>query len=414
MRRMLCLVLGAGVLLAFAISAPAAASAPGKIAFTSNRDGNDEIFVMNADGSGQTQITFTSAPVDNNGVAWSPDGKQLAFASDRNHNADTEIFLMNADGSNVRQLTSIPADGDDSGPHWSPDGKKLIFTRFLPGGVDSIVAMNPDGSGQTTITSGDDSSPTSTSGFAPNYSPDMQRIVFESFRDGDGEIFLMNADGSGQQQLTFNGPSANDNDRGPSFTADGKSILFSSDRDGDLDVFRMGLDGSTQTALTSNLLDDRGPSFSRDGLARIAFTGEPVGGQDQIFVMNADGTERTQLTFGSASAQSRGADWLTTATCGKKPATIIGTAASETLTGGPGADVISGQGGKDTINGLGGKDLICGDAGADKLNGGKGKDKLYGGKGNDRLNGGKGKDTCVGGKGSKDKAKGCEKEKKIP
>jgi Tol biopolymer transport system component len=414
MRRTLCLVLGAGALLVFAIPASAAASAPGKIAFTSNRDGNDEIFVMNADGSGQQQLTFTSAPADNNGAAWSPDGKQIAFASDRNHNADTEIFLMNADGSGVRQLTSVSAGGDDSGPHWSPDGTKLIFSRFVPGGVDSIVVMNPDGSGQTTITSGDESSPTSPSGFAPNYSPDMQKIVFESFRDGDGEIFIMNADGSAQQQLTFNGPSATDNDRGPSFSSDGKWILFSSDRDGDLEVFRMALDGSGQTPLTNRPFQDRGPSFSRDGLARIAFTGQPVANQDQIFVMNADGASQQQLTFDPPAGENRGADWLTTATCGKKPATIIGTAASETLTGGPGPDVFSGQGGKDTINGLGGKDLICGDAGNDKLNGGKGKDKLYGGKGNDKLNGGKGKDTCVGGKGSKDKAKGCEKERKIP
>ncbi len=99
-----------------AIAAPAQAQETGQIAFVSDRDGNFEIYVMNADGSGQTNLTNNPAVDGLLGIDWSPDGSRIAFTSDRDGN--DEVYVMNADGSGLTNLTNNPAD--DSHPAWSP------------------------------------------------------------------------------------------------------------------------------------------------------------------------------------------------------------------------------------------------------------------------------------------------------
>ena len=94
---------------------------PEQIAFESDRDGNWEIYVMNADGTNQTRLT--SPPAENGGHAWSPDGSKIAFTSKRDGN--DEIYVMNADGTSQMRLTNNPAE--DLGPSWSPDGSKIGF-----------------------------------------------------------------------------------------------------------------------------------------------------------------------------------------------------------------------------------------------------------------------------------------------
>ena len=94
----------------------------GKIVFYSARDGNNEIYTMDADGSNQTRLTFNEAsdayPV------WSPDGRQIVFHSNRDGN--NEIYVMDADGRNQRNVTNHPAS--DSFADWSPDGSRIIFS----------------------------------------------------------------------------------------------------------------------------------------------------------------------------------------------------------------------------------------------------------------------------------------------
>ena len=124
-----------GVLMAMALLLPSAASAatPGKIAFVSTRDGHAEIYVMNADGSGQTRITNTPNPVQNVDPAWSPDGKQIAFFTDRdNLGIEEDLWIMNADGSSPRQLTFNTVV--DFSVDWAPDGSRLVFSQDVPGG----------------------------------------------------------------------------------------------------------------------------------------------------------------------------------------------------------------------------------------------------------------------------------------
>ncbi len=163
----------------------------GKIAFISDRDGNWEIYVMNADGTGQTRLTFNSA--DDVEPAWSPDGSKIAFHSFRDGNG--EIYLMNVDGTGLTRLTFI--SDYDGGPTWSPDGTKIVFHTNRDGNQETYV-MNADGTGQANISN----NPATDSW--PAWSSDGTKIVFSSLRDGNEEIYVVNADGTGQTRLTFN------------------------------------------------------------------------------------------------------------------------------------------------------------------------------------------------------------------
>ncbi len=136
---------------------------------------DEEIHVINADGSGD--VTLTSNAASDNAPAWSPDGSKIAFASERDGNF--EIYTMNPDGSNQTRLTTNP--GFDYAPNWSPDGSKIAFSRD-----SQIWVMNANGSGQTVLPSSE------KGGGDPAWSPDSSRIAFE----GASGIYAMNADGS--------------------------------------------------------------------------------------------------------------------------------------------------------------------------------------------------------------------------
>ena len=114
-----------------ALSGLAAAQSPtGRIAFNSYRDGNSEIYVINADGSGLQRLT--SNDDKDTCPAWSPDGTMIAFVSDRDRNH--EIYVMRADGSDQRRLTDTP--GSEFHPDWSPDGAYIAFRAERDGNVD--------------------------------------------------------------------------------------------------------------------------------------------------------------------------------------------------------------------------------------------------------------------------------------
>ena len=215
----------------------------GPVAFTSLRDGGDsDIFVMGADGSAPTNLTGDSAAFDGQ-PAFSPDGTQIAFASDRG--GDPDVFVMGADGSAPTNLTSDSA-APDLRPTFSPDGTRIAFDSSRDGGDFDVFAIGADGSGPTNLT-GD----SAASDGEPAFSPDGTRIAFRSNRDGgDLDVFVMGADGSGPTNLT--GDSAA-NDFEPAFSPDGTQIAFTSLRDGgDSDVFVMGADGSGPTNLTGD------------------------------------------------------------------------------------------------------------------------------------------------------------------
>ncbi len=253
-----------------------------RIAFSSDRDGNNEIYVMNADGSGQTRLTNNLVRDVN--PAWSPDGTKIAFSSLRDNNWD--IYVMNTDGSGQTRLTNNL--GDDEVPAWSPDGTKIAFDSPRDGNGE-IYVMNADGSGQTRLTNN-----LATDAF-PAWSPDGTKITFSSLRDNNWDIYVMNTDGSGQTRLINN----LGDDAVPTWSPDGTKIAFYSSRDGNWEIYVMNADGTGQTRLTNNLATDAYPTWSPDG-TKIAFS-SGRDGNEQIYVMNADGSGQTRLTNNSAS-----------------------------------------------------------------------------------------------------------------
>ncbi len=214
-----------------------------KIAFTSNRDGNYEIYVMNADGSNPTNLTNHWA--DDSRPAWSPDGSKITFTSNQ------DVYVMNANGSNPMNLTNNSAYEYDASPAWSPDGSKITFRRGHTDHVSDdddygIYVMNVDGSNPTHLTNNLGAEA------EPAWSPDGSKIAFASF----GRIVVMNTNGSNQISLTNNASW----DYSPAWSPDGSKITFRSYRDSNWEIYVMNADGSNPTRMTnysgSNLWPD--------------------------------------------------------------------------------------------------------------------------------------------------------------
>ena len=263
------------------------------IAFSSDRSGKLSLYKMDTSGHNIKQIT----KLDWNEVCpkWSPDGTQIVFAAEP-EDGNSEIFIMNSDGFNVKRLTNIR--GDDSHPNFSPDGKKIIFNsaRTSPDlNVDwgkqylEIFEMNTDGSDVHQITHNQ------TISTYPSFSPDGKRILFREVTNEPGydwdltlkkrnsEIFLCDADGSNQKNLTNNASF----DGWPVWSPDGNYIIFSSNREGPAlvgSLFKVKPDGSGLTRITSGNMGYAQPAFSPDGKSVYAYSNVETSAYEYGFI----------------------------------------------------------------------------------------------------------------------------------
>ena len=229
---------------------PSWSRSAGLMAFASTRDGNSEVYLMDLnhapDAYGNFPVTrLTTDDGLDSYPALSPDGKRVAFVSDRSGNKD--IYLMNANGGELVNLTNDPSEDDF--PVFSPDGSLIAFASDRGGNFD-IYVMNADGSRLNKITTGSDNK-----GY-PAWSSDGTRLAFSAFI-GNNEIYIVNLDGSGVQDVS-NDPS---NDRNPSWSADGQRLVFVSDRTGNPEIFTIGIDGADLRRITNHPTIDTTPHF---------------------------------------------------------------------------------------------------------------------------------------------------------
>jgi Tol biopolymer transport system component len=382
------------------------------------------VYVMDADGTNVQRLTNTPSTTEGEDYepTWAPDGTWLAFTSTRseiprdpedpiNDSDDREIYRMNirvnADGTvdvtDEKQLTATPSVNTDEQPSISPDGTKIAFAsnrhyRFFGDRENAdlldIYVMNADSSGEPRRLTFDAAPtyPLETQSQNPAWSPDGTRIAYESTRgfEGKGEIFVINADGSGEPINVSNHP---DWDTDPSWSPDGTQITFTSERAGQRDIW--AVDAPTASSATTQPAALLPLSLSADTALAAS--------------------EPRNLTPGTG-VQAHNPDWGTAPPSSAIACTIEGTARANTLNGTSGADVICAGGGNDTVKGLGGNDTLKGQGGNDNLLGGAGNDKIVGSggadflygegsadtinskdsiNGNDTLSGGAGTDTKV-------------------
>jgi Tol biopolymer transport system component len=274
-----------------------------RLVFDSERDGDDDIYLMSPDGSDVRQLTNEQRR-DYEPDA-SPDGKRIVFASQRASGDSSQLHLMDVDGTNVRRLT-FGADNTedrvlDDYAEWSPDGTRIAFQRTtIPesGRPDAdIWLLDPETGEETALTDAPD-----VWDSTPTFTVDGRAVIFESNRSGTFELYRQPLDGGEAVRLT----ETDGNDAEAKESPDGSLIAFVSDQDGDFDVYLMDPDGGNVRALTSAEGNDRCPQWSPDG-KRIAFSSERDG-NPEIYVMNADGSDPRRLTDTPAAEEV--ADWV--------------------------------------------------------------------------------------------------------
>lgn len=278
-----------------------------QIAFSSNRSGNYDIYVMNSDGSHLRQLTsdpfaslyFIPGNADDHTPTWSPDGKRIAFVSGRHNSSwtfvDTDIFIMDQDGKNVVRWKGSQDNSADDYPAWSPDGCCIVYSSspypdVVGTGASDIFVGSANPTNEAKITN---LTMLETINSDPSWSPDGNRIVFASFQDESWHIYAVNKNGSDFVQLT-NGL---DSEYSPVWSPDGTRIAYTAVIGGKADIFAMNPDGTNITKLTNGSNNSFLPAWSPDS-RRIAFVSDQ-GGINQvknIYVMDADGSNFVQLT----------------------------------------------------------------------------------------------------------------------
>lgn len=241
---------------------------------------NTRFMMVNADDS----MGFSFPAILMTSFAWSPDGERLAFAGE-----DGDVYVISLNGTGMTNLTNTPVK--ESKPSWSPDGKRIAFVADSDLGV-----MNMDGTDRKRLTTDmaivGEIKPDSNANEFPVWSPDGTRIAFVSYRNGPSDIYAVKADGSGLVQRIASGVD-------PNWSPDGQKIAYVFE--GDIHI--MDQDGSNQTNLTNSQGYNSDPDWSPDGM-RIAFSSDrrfpPADPYAELHIMNADGSGLVRLSnYGS-------------------------------------------------------------------------------------------------------------------
>jgi Tol biopolymer transport system component len=254
------------------------------------------LMVSALDGSNAKQINDGSSIAWNN--HWSPDGKRIAFTGRNDPKGELAVFVMNADGSERRQLSHIaPEEGGAQWPVWSPNGRQLaiqVNNRKQKNFAHIWIVDVATGEARK-LAAHDQPYLDET----PSWFPDGKRLALQSNRTGKMEVWVMNADGSGQRQVTGTQQSTQRVERHASLpvaTGDGKRIFFSSDRDGRPQIYSMNLDGTDERRLSDLSAFDMAPDSSSDGEVILFLFFPSEDAPTEIALMRADGSGRRTVT----------------------------------------------------------------------------------------------------------------------
>jgi Tol biopolymer transport system component len=266
------------------------AKGPWKILLTTNREGDSEVYSVNADGSGARRLTRS---VGFDGFAtWSPDRRRIIYHSQERRTGRVGAYIVNPDGSGRRPM---PGHGS-----WSPDGRMIAYTDGRDGNGE-IYVVNADGSKARNLSQ----SPSSQE-FSPAWSPDGKTIAFVSDRDGNEEIYAMDADGGNQRNLTKHPLSDGGVGRfALLWSPNGRTIVFTTNRDRNrpapgrkvtYEIYLMNADGTGPRRLTRSPEDEYLLAWSADG-TRLAFQRWPSKPRWAFFLMNPDGSGVRRVTW---------------------------------------------------------------------------------------------------------------------
>ncbi len=304
------------VSLAFALALPATASAAfpganGRIAFDGDGPSGmtTNVLTMNPDGTGKANLTGSGSSSvrgtasGSYAPAYSADGERIVYENVEQGVFRPDIWVMNADGSGKTNLTQNTGSDRETDPGFSPDGSRIVYLREPDGGDSSIYVMNADGSAPTDLTS----ALPITSPSSPEFSPDGSKIAFDAIAGPDTDVYVMNANGTGLTNITS---AVSGSSTDPSWSPDGARIAFAH-RDPMTtrnDIFVIGSSGGATTNLTSALpvtTQSDNPAFSPDG-TRIAYRRSEPSADSEIFTMGStDGLGQTNLTTDLSGSGSR-------------------------------------------------------------------------------------------------------------
>lgn len=277
-----------------------------RIVYASTKSGSSQIWIMNADGTGQTQVTSGLGPEfpDANAPKWSPDGSRIAFWSGFETQFG-EIWTMKPDGTDARQLTDQPGAISSDNPAWSPDGTKILFDTNRQSSPQ-IWMMNADGLDQHLLVDIGIGNTQFSWQPIPLQSPALNGLIVASdFELPDltpGDIYAIRPDGTGKSYLTHGRVNGKANGS-PAWSFDGTKVAYASNQGGSLDIWIMDANGGSPLQLTSS--GGISPAFSPDGTS-IVYNGLQFGTQREVWVMHSNGTNPTRLTTTTVSTTTRG------------------------------------------------------------------------------------------------------------